>query len=73
MVSYVNTGDLRRESEAGLAIGDPAVFGLNKSAAWGLDSPCASGVDDDGKVLGHAPKDLREEVVKVMTQMKLRT
>jgi hypothetical protein len=72
-VSYVNTEDLRRESEAGLATGDPAaVFGLIKAAAWGSDSPCAWGVDDDSKVLGHAPKDLREEVIKVMTQMKLR-
>ena len=72
-VTHVNTEDLRRQSEAGLATGDPgAVFGLIKAAAWGPDSPCAWGVDDDSKVLGHAPKDLREEVVKVVTQMKLR-
>ena len=71
--SYVNTEDLRRESEAGLAAGDPtAVFGLIRAAAWGPDSPCAWGVDDDSKALGHEPKDLREEVVKVITRMKLR-
>lgn len=71
-VSYINTEDLRRQSEAGLATGDPAaVFGLIKAAAWGSDSPCAWGVDDDSKVLGHAPKDLREVVVKVLTQLKL--
>ncbi|KAH9977452.1 hypothetical protein BJV74DRAFT_953536 [Russula compacta] len=59
-VSHINTEDLRRQSEAGLATGDPAaVFGLIKAAAWGSDSPCAWGVDDDSKVLGHAPKDLR--------------
>jgi len=72
-VSYVDTEDLRRESEAGLATGDPtAVYGLIKAMAWGSDSPCAWGVDDDSKVLGNAPKDLREEVAKVMTQMNLR-
>lgn len=72
-VSYVNTEDLRRESEAGFAAGDPtAIFGLVKATAWGSDSPCAWGVDDDSKILGLAPKDLREEVIEVMTQMKLR-
>jgi len=72
-VTYVNTEDLRRESEAGLAAGDPAaVYGLIKAMAWGPDSPSAWGVDDDSKVLGNTPKDLREEVVKVITQMKLR-
>lgn len=71
-VSYVNTEDLKRESEAGLATGDPAaIYGLIKAMAWGPDSPSAWGVDDDSKVLGNAPKDLREEVIKVMNQMKL--
>lgn len=72
-VSYVKTEELRRESEAGLATGDPAaIFGLVKAAIWGLDSPSSWGVDDDSKILELAPKDLKEEVVKVATQMKLR-
>jgi len=72
-VSSITTDDLKSQSEAALATGDPAaIFGLIKAAAWGADSPCAWGEDDDNKVLGHPPKDLREEIVKVMTQMKLR-
>jgi len=72
-VSYVNTEDLRRKSEAGLPTGDPAaVVGLIQATVWGPDSPCAWGVDDDSKVLGHATKDLRKEVVNVINEMKLR-
>jgi len=69
-VSYLSTNNLQRQSEAALAAGDStAVFGLIKAAAWGPDSPCAWGVDDDSMTLGHPPKDLREEVVKVMTML----
>ncbi|KAE9390848.1 NAD(P)-binding protein [Gymnopus androsaceus JB14] len=72
-VSSMTTEELLATSLKAMGAGDPmAIYGLIKAAAWGADSPTAWGVDDDSKVLEVVPKDLREEVVVVLTQMKLR-
>ncbi|KAJ7572647.1 hypothetical protein C8J56DRAFT_583953 [Mycena floridula] len=72
-VTHESSEDLTRKYEAGLADWDPtSVFTLIRAMAWGPNSPCAWGIDDDSKALGLSPKDLREEVLKVITQLKLK-
>ncbi|KAJ7583543.1 hypothetical protein C8J56DRAFT_212082 [Mycena floridula] len=67
-VTHISSEDLNSKYEAGLAHWDPtSVFALIRAAAWGPNSPCAWGVDDDSKALGLSSKDLKEEVSKIIT------
>ncbi|KAJ7582495.1 hypothetical protein C8J56DRAFT_831164 [Mycena floridula] len=72
-ITHVDSEELQRECEPGLATWDPAsVGGLIQVAGWGKNSSSAWGTDDDSKALGLTSKDLRQEVVKVINQLKLR-
>ncbi|KAJ7572639.1 hypothetical protein C8J56DRAFT_988685 [Mycena floridula] len=66
-VTHVSSADLKRKYyEAGFADWDPIT-----AEVWGPDSPSAWGVYDDSEPLGLLPKNLKDEVVKIIAQMKL--